>query len=114
MEFALGYAVRRFVFRFTDFFHHWYVDASRRFLGSFFSLFKTLDETLAIKITLRYFFHPLYGDYTVMGRILGVVFRSGRVALGFVVYVILAVLFLAVYGAWLLFPVALLYYAFSG
>ncbi len=111
MDFSLVYLVQRFFYRFFDFFHHWYVDGSRAFGRAFITSLAEVDKTVAIKITLRYFFQPLYKDYTVIGRILGIIFRSCRLLIGAVVYLILIATFLAAYLAWLLIPAAVLFYA---
>lgn len=108
MNFSLVYIFGRLFFRIKDFFHHWYVDASRYFFHRFISFLENLDQTLAFQMTLRHMFEPLYKDYSIMGRILGPIFRFGRVLVGFVVYAIVGVLFLTFYLAWLLLPVAAL------
>ncbi|MFA6354585.1 MAG: hypothetical protein WCX12_02805 [Candidatus Paceibacterota bacterium] len=106
MNFAPVYLVVRFFILIGDFLHHWYIDGSRRLADFFVSSFEKLDQTLAIRITVKYFFQPLYKDFTILGRILGVIFRSGRILIGLVVYLIVAGVFLAVYLVYvLLLPV---------
>ncbi len=107
MNVALVYLVERFFWRIGDFFHHWYVHGSRKFAHYFVSFLERVDRTLAFKITLRYFFQPLYKDYSVVGRILGIFFRSGRLLIGLFVYVVLGLLFLAIYIVWVALPVVL-------
>lgn len=114
MGFAPVYLVGRFFFRLTDFFHHWYVDGSRVIGHRFLTALEEADRSLAIRVTLRYFFMPLYRDYTVIGRILGVIFRSGRIFIGLIVYVMIAALFLAFYLAWLATPAVIIWYALKG
>src|SRR5438552_3732631 len=104
MEFAPIYLVRRFFYRFFDFFHHWYVDGSRAFGRTFIGTLAEIDRVMALKITLRYFFQPLYKDYTVMGRILGIIFRTFRIAIGAVVYLMIMAVFLAAYLVWIAIP----------
>lgn len=111
MNFALVYLLHRALYRLGDFFHHWYIDGTRAFAHKFISLLEELDRTFAISITFRYLFQPLYKDYSVVGRIVGFVFRSGRILIGGVVYVFVAVLFLVAYFAWLVIPPAILFYA---
>jgi hypothetical protein len=108
MNFSLVYIFSRLFFRIKDFFHHWYVDATRYFFHGFISFLENLDRTLAFRMTLRHLFEPLYKDYTIMGRILGPIFRFGRALVGFVVYVFVGAIFLTVYLLWLLLPVAAL------
>lgn len=114
MDFAPVYLIQRFFYRFVDFFHHWYVDGSRVIGHRFMTALTEADRSLALKITLRYFFRPLYGDYTVIGRILGIIFRTGRIIIGAVVYVVIAFLFLLLYLAWLAVPAVIIIYAAKG
>ncbi len=111
MNFAIVYLIHRVLYRIGDFFHHWYVDGSRNFAHAFISLLENLDRAFAVKINFRFLFQPLYKDYTVVGRILGPIFRSGRILIGVVVYAFLSVIFLAIYLAWLLLPPAIIIYA---
>lgn len=112
MNFSLFYLFNRLVYRILDFLHHWYYDASRQWAHFFISALEKLDRTFAFGITFKYFFHPLYKDYTILGRILGVIFRTGRIILGGVLYLGLAVVFLGLYLAWILVPAAVILTAF--
>jgi hypothetical protein len=110
VNFALIYLAHRFFYRVFDFFRHWYADGSRAIGHRFMATLASADQSLALKITLRHFFEPLYKDYTVIGRILGIIFRSGRIAIGAVVYVFLASVFAIVYLIWLFIPVGIILY----
>jgi hypothetical protein len=112
MDFALVYLAERFLYRSIDFFHHWYVDGSRVIIHRFISTLESLDRSLAVKITLLHFFEPLYKDYTIIGRILGVIFRTGRILVGSVVYLFLLAVFGVLYLVWLAIPAIILFYAF--
>lgn len=107
-SFALGYLIRRFVFRGIDALHHWYVDGPRWFLRTFFAVLADLDRSFAVRITLRHFSEPLYQDYSIVGRVLGIVLRSLRAGLGGVIYAALGIVWGAACLAWLCIPVALL------
>jgi hypothetical protein len=111
MDFSVVYLVRRLWYRFLDFFHHWYIDGSRAIGRRFLATLTTADRSFAVAITLRHFFEPLYKDYSAIGRILGVVFRSVRVAIGAVCYLILALMFAVVYIIWLAIPAITIFYA---
>lgn len=113
MNFSLVYLANRFFYRLFDFFHHWYADGSRVFLNYFVSFLERLDQRFAVKITLRYFFQPLYGDYTIMGRILGLIFRSARILIGSAVYLFFSAIFLVIYFLWLLVPALIVLYVFN-
>jgi hypothetical protein len=110
-DIALGYLIHRFFYRFFNFFHHWYVDGSRGIARRFVSTLEQLDRSFAVAITFRYFFQPLYKDYTVIGRILGVIFRTVRIIIGVLIYFVIGLFFLAFYLAWILLPALLIWYA---
>ncbi len=107
---AIVYLLNRLGYRVLDFFHHWYYHGSRVLTNYFFAFLERLDRGVALKITLKYFFQPLYKDYTVIGRILGVIFRTFRVGIGFVVYGFFGFLFTLIYLAWILFLPAILFF----
>ncbi len=108
MNFSPAYILGRFLWRIKDFFHHWYADATRYLFNRFISYLENLDRTFAFRMTIKHFFEPLYKDYTIMGRILGPIFRLGRSLVGLVVYIFVGALFLVFYLLWLLLPAALL------
>lgn len=112
MSFAPIYLLNRALFRMSDFGRHWYIDGTRAFAYSFMSLLARLDRKLALRITMHYFSRPLYGDYSPVGRVLGVVFRTLRIVIAVVLYVAFAVLFLGAYLVWLLVPFVPLYLAY--
>ncbi|MBI2623126.1 MAG: hypothetical protein HYW65_00930 [Candidatus Liptonbacteria bacterium] len=113
MNFALVYLVRRALFRIADFFRHWYVDASRALSHRFISTLEAADQRIAFRVTLRHFFEPLYGDYSIVGRVLGLVFRSGRTLLGALCYAGIAAMYVILFAAWYAVPAALLFYALA-
>jgi hypothetical protein len=110
-DFAPGYLLYRFFYRVFDFFRHWYVGGSRVIAHYFITTLERIDRSLAIKITLTHFFEPLYKDYSIVGRIMGVVFRTIRVAIGAVVYTLVAIVFLIGYAVWIFIPPLLLLFA---
>jgi hypothetical protein len=110
MDFAIVYLARRLLYRFLDFFHHWYVDGSRAIGRRFMATMTSVDSSLAVAITIRHFFEPLYKDYSIIGRILGIVFRTFRVLIGGVFYIIIALCFAIIYVIWIAVPAVILFY----
>ena len=113
MNYALVYMVHRGMFRVVDFFHHWYVDASKALIHRFVSALENLDQTFAVRLTLAHFFEPLYKDYSIPGRAFGIVFRTGRVIIGAALYAVIGACFLALYIAWLVLPLIVLFFVFD-
>ena len=112
MGFAPLYLLNRFFFRLTDFFHHWYLSGSRAIGRRFVVFLEDMDSVLALRATARNFFRPLYGDYSGVGRVLGVVFRTGRILIALLLYIFCTLLFAVMYAAWLLLPFIPLYMAY--
>ena len=105
--------INRLLFRFITFFHDWYVHGSRFIGHHLIEILSSLDQTFALKVTLKYLLRPLYKDYTIVGRILGPIFRVGRVLIGAVMYVVIIAIFLAVYIIWVSIPILIMLYALS-
>lgn len=78
---------------------------------AFMATIASADQSFALRVTIRHFFEPLYKDYTFIGRILGIIFRTFRMCIGLVVYLFLAAIFLLVWVIWLIIPALTLYYA---
>ena len=72
---------------------------------------RSVDQSLAVAITMRHFFEPLYKDYSIVGRIMGIIFRTIRVFLGGIFYIFLAISFAIIYVAWVAIPIIIIYYA---
>ncbi len=108
-DFALGYLFHRFFYQIFHFVKHWYVGGSRIIAHAFISTLESADRSFAVKITFSHFFEPLYKDYSIIGRILGFVFRLGRVVIGLVAYAAIAVVFAVAYCAWIAVPLVLIF-----
>lgn len=108
---AASYLVQRAVFRVVEFFRHWYVGGTEAFIRRFTAAVRSVEAIVAVQVTLRFFFQPLFRDYTVVGRIIGPIFRLGRLAIGVVVYAVLFAMFFAAYVVWIAFPALLIVYA---
>jgi hypothetical protein len=111
MDFSIVYLARRFLYRLLDFFHHWYVDGSHVIGRHFMATLTAADRSFAVAITLRHFFEPLYKDYSIVGRIMGIIFRSVRVVIGGALYCLLALIFAIVYLVWIAIPAVIIFYA---
>ena len=114
MDFAFIYLIQRFFYRFFGFFRNWYVDGSRFIGHAFISVLTEMDKSFAVEITLRHFFEPLYKDYSIVGRVLGIIFRSIRVIIGSVIYFLVAIAFLFFFLLWISIPVILITYVIRG
>lgn len=113
MNTAPAYLIKRFLFRIKEFLRHWYVKSGKIYWNFIINQFEKIDYKLAWKITIKNIFKPLYKDYSVMGYILGFIFRSLRVVFSSIVYVIYFVFALGLYILWLLMPAVVIYGALT-
>lgn len=101
---AAAFLLDRFFYRIAQFFAHWYGHSFWRIGGWAVRVLERLDAFFAVRVNARYFLIPLYQDYTVLGRILGVFLRSLRVFSGSVIYFAVAALFFLLYLVWAVIP----------
>lgn len=106
MPIAVSYFLSRLFLSVVAFLRRWYIGAFRWALRTTISVLDILDKRLALVITLKYFFKPLYQDYTAVGYILGVFFRLWRVVIAFVLYTFIIIVAISFYVIWSLIPLA--------
>lgn len=100
MSFSLIYLLNRFFYRLADFARHWYINSFYIFSHSAISLLRLLDKRFALAINSRLWFKPLYQDYTIIGYILGFLFRTLRIGVAAVLYSLVIIFFLVGYLIW--------------
>lgn len=108
MNIAAVYIVERFFYRIVDFLRHWYVKSAYWYYDFVINALRSMDRTLAWKITALNITEPLFGDYSAIGRVMGFLFRSARLVFASLVYAAVFVIALGVYLVWLLLPPFLL------
>lgn len=101
------YLGEQFFVRIAEFLRHWYWGSAQVYFDFVLERFRELDRFLAFKITLQHFFEPLYGDYSIVGRLIGLPLRLGRLLVGAVVYLVLLAAALVLYLVWLALPIYL-------
>lgn len=107
------YLFKQVIFRLESFISHWYLGAGAFWWGKFLKVLSRLDKTFAVHITLKHWLEPLYQDRTIMGYILGFIFRTSRIIIGAVVYFFIGILFFLVFLVWALVPIYLIFKVFS-
>ncbi|MBI5306313.1 hypothetical protein HZB04_01885 [Candidatus Wolfebacteria bacterium] len=106
------YLFNRFIFRIQEFLRHWYVNSFFIWSHNVVSVLERMDNFFALKITWRHFFEPLYQDHSLIGYILGFIFRFGRLISGLLVYIPLILLAVVLYAVWLAIPFYIVYRIF--
>src|SRR3989344_697158 len=67
---------------------HWYGDGFVAIIAWLVNTLEKFDQRLALRVTVRYFFKPLYQDYTAVGYVFGFIFRSIRILLAILIYAV--------------------------
>lgn len=106
--FLPGYLFKQFVFRLGNFIRHWYLGVGIFWWGKLLKVLSNLDKTFAVHITLKHWLEPLYQDRTIMGYILGFIFRTSRIIIGSIVYFFIGIFFAILYLIWILIPICLI------
>ncbi len=109
MNTALIYVSSHILSRVFLFFRHWYYDGLLMYLGFGYAVFRRIDKRVALLITARYFFTPLYQDYSIIGYIFGFLFRSIRLSIGILIYGLLLPPFLLLYVVWAGVPLFIIF-----
>ncbi len=108
------YIFERALYRFAEFWRHWYVESFYVVSKIVVDILERFDRFFAVRINFRYLFQPLYQDYTVIGRILGFIFRSLRIATGSFLYALIVIVAAVFYFVWILLPPFIIYQALRG
>lgn len=111
---VFSYLGKQFILRFAEFLEHWYVGSFRWAGGRFIEILRDWDKFFALRITVRNWHEPLYQDRTFIGYVLGPIFRTGRILVGLVVYLLLAFFVALLYVIWLIIPPFIIYKIFTG
>lgn len=111
---VFAYLFKWFLYRITEFLRHWYVDGFRKISQELINALEVLDRTIALKITLKNLFRPLYQDYTFIGYFFGFFFRFWRLLFGVILYFFVVLIFFAAFLVWAIIPIYILYKGFEG
>lgn len=106
---AFIYIINRIFYRFVDFWQHWYIGSFKIAGHILFSLLEKIDRRIALKITLKNFFQPLYQDRSIIGYLLGFIFRTIRLFFGGIIYLFIIILVLSIYLFWLVIPLLIIF-----
>lgn len=109
MSFSLVYLIQRFFYRIIQFLRHWHIGGFLAITHWTLNILERLDRVLALRITLRFLFKPLYQDYTILGYLLGFIFRSSRILIAAFVYTLVIAVSVVIYLAWAAIPIYLVY-----
>ncbi len=108
------YFLNFFLIKIYDFFRHWYVGGFSAWVNATVGLLERFDRRLALRITVRHLFSPLYQEWNLAGFILGFIFRSIRAIAAVSLYGLVILASFILYVAWATLPVYFIYKIIKG
>jgi hypothetical protein len=112
MSFSLVYLLERFFYRIWSFIYNWYVGSLFMIGSRIAAVAAVVNRSWAVGVTFKNLFQPLYQDRTMLGYILGFIFRSFRLLIGALLLGAVYGIGVAVYLAWALIPIAIIHWGF--
>ena len=94
----------KFIKGIKQFFWFWYVQSSRDFWRKEISFVRQVERDIGVMINLKLIFQPIFGDYSYRGRVLGPIFRLGRVLVGAVIMAVSIFIVVLIYLIWVILP----------
>ena len=112
MSFSLIYLAHRLLYSIWSFVYNWYVGSLYVIGHGVSSSAAAVQRSFAVTITLKNLFQPLYQDATILGHILGFIFRFLRLIMGGLVLLAVYAFGLVVYLLWAVVPIGIIYWGF--
>jgi hypothetical protein len=106
---SVVYIFTRLGMRLLDFFRHWYVDGFFKAVHLTLNFLERMDHRFALRITFKNWLQPLYQDYSFIGYLWGFVFRTIRILVGLVVYMLFVAFALGLFAIWAAIPLYVIY-----
>jgi hypothetical protein len=93
-----------------EFFDFWFHHLPKRIIRNYFDTVYSFEGNLKFRTNLRNIFKPLYGDYTIIGRIISFTYRIIKIIFALFFYLFLALIYLIILIFTLLLPFFFLIY----
>lgn len=100
MDIFLIYLFDRFIYRISHFIRHWYVESFMAYSRFVIARLEDIDQSVALKVTWRNLFQPMYQERNITGYVLGFIFRSIRLTVGSIIYAIIIATAAALFLVW--------------
>ena len=108
---ALIYMMRNIMYnRATEFIFWWLVKFPKRLFNIFKNFLFLANNELSFFLTIRLLFTPLFGDYTVVGRAMGFMYRTVKLLLSIPILTFLVLVTFTAPVLWYFMPLVLIYY----
>lgn len=96
--------------RATEFIIWWLVKFPKRLFHISRNFLSLVNNELSFFLTIRLLFTPLFGDYTIVGRAMGLMYRTVKLLLSIPILLFLAFVTFTLPVLWYFMPLVLIYY----
>ena len=103
LEYFLNLPIK-FIKGIYQFFYFWYLTSSKNFWHREVGFLKQIERDIGVIINLKLIFQPIFGDYTYAGRVIGPIFRLGRVLIGTAIMLVSIFVVILLYIIWIILP----------
>ena len=87
-----------------QFFYFWYITSSKNFWHKEIGFLRQIERDIGVMINLKLITQPIFGDYTYAGRVIGPIFRLGRVLVGTIIMIASIFVVILIYMIWIVLP----------
>ncbi len=92
----------------AKFVYKWYFADSKSYWNSVISFVKFMDRDLGVVANIYNWTSPLYGDYSLIGKAIGPIFRTFRIFFGGLAHLLIFIIAFSFYLFWLALPIGIM------
>lgn len=96
-----------------NFFYIWYVQGTFDFWNKEAAFLRAVERDVGFIVHVKHIADPLFGDYTLMGRFIGFIFRIGFIIFGFSITAASVAAVVSLYLLWMIIPPITFFYLLS-
>ena len=89
------------------FVYWWAIEAPKRIILILSRIVRIVNSNISFTLNIKLLFTPLFGDYSIIGRMVGFIFRVFEIIFGTVIIGVLTICMFIIPVLWFLVPVFL-------
>ena len=86
------------------FFYLWYITESKNFWRKELAFLRQVERDIGVRINMKLWLQPIYGDYSYEGQVIGPIFRTFRIFIGLGIEAVSVIAIVGFYLIWLIIP----------
>ena len=98
------YLLKRLLFYIESFIRTYYIEGTHFFWRTYQNILYNLEERLGVFLNIRYFWIPLWQQYSFAGYLVSIPIRILKIVGGGIIIIIISLMYSMLYCAWLILP----------